>query len=155
MESQQLLALTICGYKKSGISEEDYRHYMTKVHAPLVAGLMEKYGFVSWNMLIRSAVEGPASTAYDDAKMRGQTHNTSETRPLMAKLYDPQFANVADYDAIVQIVFKDVEDFVRMKADPHFMKSVTPDHENFADTKRSKMTIGLHTVLLRDGKVVS
>ncbi|EON65342.1 hypothetical protein W97_04580 [Coniosporium apollinis CBS 100218] len=116
MESQQLLALTICGYKKSDISEEDYRHYMTKVHAPLVAGLMEKYGFVSWNM----------------------THNTSATRPEMAKLYDPQFANVADYDAIVQIVFKDVDDFVRMKADPHFMKSVTPDHEKFADTKRSK-----------------
>lgn len=120
MESQQLLALTICGYKKFDISEEDYRHYMTKVHAPLVAGLMEKYGFVSWNMVSSpsadgNAVYGPASTAYDDTETEGQTHNTSATRPLMAKLYDPQFANVADYDAIVQIVFKDVDDFVRMK----------------------------------------
>lgn len=56
----------------------------------------------------------------------------------MGQLYDPQFANVADYDCIVQVMFRNVEDFVRMKADPFFKEKVTPDHENFADTKRSK-----------------
>ncbi|KAF1811961.1 hypothetical protein P152DRAFT_398042, partial [Eremomyces bilateralis CBS 781.70] len=129
-QGQQMLALTLCGYKKPGLSEDDYRHYMTKVHAPLVQDLMEKYGFESWPM----------------------THNTSKTRPMMAKLYDPQFSNIADYDVIVQIVFKDIEDFVRMKADPIFMKNVTPDHENFADTKRSKMTIGWISQFVKDGK---
>lgn len=56
----------------------------------------------------------------------------------MSRLFDPQFANVADYDAFVQFFFDDVEDFVRMKADPHFLAKVAPDHENFADTTRSQ-----------------
>lgn len=56
----------------------------------------------------------------------------------MSRLFDPQFANVADYDAFIQIFFDDVEDFVRMKADPYFQSKVTPDHEKFADTKRSR-----------------
>lgn len=56
----------------------------------------------------------------------------------MAKLYDEQFANVADYDAIMRAYFRDIEDFVRMKQDPYFIKLVAPDHENFADTKNSK-----------------
>lgn len=56
----------------------------------------------------------------------------------MSKIADPQFANVADYDCIVQIVFENIDQFVQMKADPFFQKNLTPDHENFADTKRTK-----------------
>ena len=56
----------------------------------------------------------------------------------MEKLYDHQFANVADYDAIIRIYFSDIEAFVNMKRDPYFMKSVAPDHEKFADTKKSR-----------------
>lgn len=56
----------------------------------------------------------------------------------MGRLFDPQFANVTDYDCFIQIMFDDVEDFVNLKADPHFLKNCTPDHENFADTKRSQ-----------------
>lgn len=56
----------------------------------------------------------------------------------MGKIYDTQFANVADYDAIIRIYFNDIESFVNMKADPYFLKSVAPDHENFADTKKSR-----------------
>lgn len=56
----------------------------------------------------------------------------------MSLLFDAQFANVADYDAMIQIMFEKVEDFARLKADPFFIKHATPDHENFADTKRSR-----------------
>jgi hypothetical protein len=56
----------------------------------------------------------------------------------MGELFDPQFVNIADYDCIVQIQFNDIQDFVKLKADPFYKSKVTPDHENFADTKRSK-----------------
>ena len=56
----------------------------------------------------------------------------------MSRLFGPQFPNVADYNAFVQIFFDDVDNFVRMKADPYFRAKVMPDHENFADTTRSQ-----------------
>ena len=70
--------------------------------------------------------------------MLGKTHNTTETRKLMDQIMGPQFNGTADYDCIVQATFRDIADFVAMKKDPFFMEKVTPDHENFADTKRSK-----------------
>lgn len=61
----------------------------------------------------------------------------STTRPLMGRLFDPQFASIAGYDSFVQIQFEDIEQFVRMKADPFYKTTITPDHENFADTRKS------------------
>ncbi|KID83384.1 conidial pigment polyketide synthase PksP/Alb1 [Metarhizium guizhouense ARSEF 977] len=131
-EPQQLLCLTITAYRKPGMSEAAYREYMTKTHAPLVSGLMEEYGIVRYNM----------------------THNNSKSRPLLFQLYDPEFSKLSDYDCIVQFVFRRMEDFLRMKSDPRFLEKVAPDHQKFADTSRSTMTIGYFEEFLENGKVV-
>lgn len=55
----------------------------------------------------------------------------------MAKLYDRQMANVADFDCFSQVVFESIEDYKKMKEDSHYKKYLFNDHENFADTKKS------------------
>jgi hypothetical protein len=61
----------------------------------------------------------------------------TSTRVLMAQLYDPQMANVADFDCFSQVVFKSLEDYKRMKQDPWYKEHLMGDHEKFADTKKS------------------
>lgn len=44
----------------------------------------------------------------------------------MAQLYDPQMANIADFDCFNQVVFKSLKHYKMMKED-----------EKFADTRKS------------------
>nr|UYO77193.1 ethD domain-containing protein [Trichoderma balearicum]UYO77209.1 eth-domain containing protein [Trichoderma crystalligenum] len=126
------LCLTICGYRKPGMSEEDYRNHMVNVSAPMTKHLMVKYGVKRWT----------------------QIHNQTSTRALMGKLFDPQMARVADFDCFSQVIFKSVDDYKRMKEDPWYKEHLVGDHEKFADTKRSMMTIGWVEEFVRDGEVV-
>ncbi|KAH8589375.1 EthD domain-containing protein [Bisporella sp. PMI_857] len=126
------LCLTILGYRRPGMSQEDYRHHMTKISAPMTKDLMVKYGVKRWT----------------------QIHNTDETRALMNHIYDRQMRNLADYDCFSQVVFKDVEHYKAMKEDPWYKEHLVNDHEKFADTQKSKMTIGWIVEFIRDGEVV-
>lgn len=72
----------------------------------------------------------------------------------MNQLFDQHMANLADFDCFSQVVFKDVDDYKRMKDDPWYKQHLVGDHEKFADTKRSAMTIGWITEFIRDGEVV-
>ncbi len=56
----------------------------------------------------------------------------------MSKLMDPQFANIVGYDCFSQVWFSDIEEYVKMKEDPFYLERARGDHENFADTKRSR-----------------
>jgi hypothetical protein len=118
---EQLLCLNILGYKK-----------------PLVSGLMEKYGFTRWTMVCANFQRKSLYTRQEVEADALQTHNSETTRANMERIFDPQFSNIASYDSVIQIVFPDIECFVRMKADPYFKEKVGPDHENFADTKSSQ-----------------
>ena len=50
-EPGPMLCLSMCAYRKEGMDEEEYRKYMTENHAPLVRGLMVKYGIDKYSMV--------------------------------------------------------------------------------------------------------
>ncbi|CAG9984936.1 unnamed protein product [Clonostachys byssicola] len=131
-EGSHFLCLTILGYRRPDLTEDQYRHHMTKVTAPMTKDLMVKYGIKRWTMI----------------------HNTAQTREMMEQFLDPQMVNIADYDCFSQVVFKSTDDYKKLKEDPWYKEHLSNDHENFADTKKSQMTIGWITEFVRDGVAV-
>lgn len=51
--------------------------------------------------------------------------------------HGPLFQNVIDYDCVIQVLFDDLEDFLRLKEDPEYATKAGPDHANFANAKRT------------------
>ena len=47
----RLFRWTVCAYRKSGMSEEDFHQYISEKHAPLVRGLLAKYGMIKYTMV--------------------------------------------------------------------------------------------------------
>ncbi|KAG6027023.1 hypothetical protein E4U41_001083 [Claviceps citrina] len=129
---KRYLCLTICGYKRDGLTEEAYRDHMVHVSAPMTKDLMVKYGIQRFT----------------------QIHNQTATRALMTQLFDPHMCRLADFDCFSQVVFESIDDYKRMKQDPWYKTHLMNDHEVFADTKKSMMTIGWIEEFVRDGKVV-
>ncbi|KAL4776691.1 EthD domain-containing protein [Aspergillus nidulans var. acristatus] len=155
----RLLCLTILGYRKPGMSEEAYRKHMIEHSAPLTKDLMIKYGILRWTVVRApttatiSFLEDIYRTLSRNVLTESKIHNPTETRELMYEIMDPQMANIADYDCFSQVVFRNFEDYKKIKDDPWYKEHLVGDHENFADTKRSKMTIGWITQFIDRGVV--
>ena len=48
LQKRKLLCLTVCGYRKPGLTEEEYGEYMSKKHSKVVRPIMAKYGVLRW-----------------------------------------------------------------------------------------------------------
>jgi EthD domain len=48
---QKVYALTICGYRKPGMSEEDYHEYVSQRHAPCLKELLFKNGILDYTVV--------------------------------------------------------------------------------------------------------
>ncbi|KAJ5196747.1 hypothetical protein N7449_007226 [Penicillium cf. viridicatum] len=132
MPSQRVYALTICAYRKEGMSEGDYHSYLSEHHAKLVKTHLVKAGIVSYTM----------------------THNTTETKQMLQQIFGhfPE-GHTASYDCFIQIIFKDVKDYIRVKDDPYYRDVIFPDHVNFADPARTVFVTGWVETHIADGQL--
>jgi hypothetical protein len=54
-QNQKLFAITIFGYKKDSMSEEEYHDYISNTHAGHLKALLAKNDIVSYTMVSRSS----------------------------------------------------------------------------------------------------
>ncbi|KFY21346.1 hypothetical protein V493_07481 [Pseudogymnoascus sp. VKM F-4281 (FW-2241)] len=131
--TEKLLCLTMLGYMKAGLTEDELYHFQIEKHAQLVSGLMEKYGVTRYTI----------------------THNTKATRALLPQLFDPSYVEFGDHDFIVRIIFPSIDVFLALKEDPVYRERIQMDHLNFADRKmKTKMNLGFVNEIIDGGKVL-
>ncbi|KAK3674114.1 hypothetical protein LTR78_005961 [Recurvomyces mirabilis] len=130
---ERLFAVTICAKRKPGMEESAYHDYISQKHAGHLNDLLVKNKIVDYTM----------------------QHNTSPMVQDLDKLF-PNLPSVnrSPYDAFVQIVFRDVQDYINVKDDPHYMNVVNPDHVNFADGPGTMMSFGWFERHVADGKLI-
>ncbi|KAJ5537375.1 hypothetical protein N7513_010561 [Penicillium frequentans] len=134
--TRQLLCITMLGYKKPGLTEEELCDFQVSQYSQLVSGLMEKHGVVRYSI----------------------THNAAKPMDLLPRLFDPNYVEYSDHDFVVQIIIPSLESFLALKEDPIYMERVAMDHLNFADrtdrARRTRMSLGYVHEIISDGQVV-
>lgn len=73
----------------------------------------------------------------------------------LEKLY-PNLPSVnrSSFDAFVTIVFRNPQDYIDVKNDPHFINVVNPDHKVFSDPQNTAMAYGWFEKHVNDGELV-
>lgn len=163
--NRRLYCLTVSGYRRPTLDEEEYEEYITKKHSQLFKDLMTKYGLIRWTqvgnifsnlrspclmllfLIIKYVVAWKSSYLPIPSTLLSltliltfsrQTHTTTETRSLVGKEHDTRSANDADFDCSSQFMSESMDSLVRMKQDPVFNASVRDVDEHFADATRTK-----------------
>lgn len=156
-KKQGLYKVTIHAYRREGMSEEDFHHHWTNIHAPKVCEHLRKFGVIGYT----------------------QYHTPSWTRSEAAEklktLGDFASSNVADFDGYVELRMPDLSCYERARegeistmskalvevlltismTDPYYKEVVEPDEAEFFDLGRSRITVGWEEVYIDDrtGKI--
>ncbi|KAF7559525.1 hypothetical protein G7046_g4639 [Stylonectria norvegica] len=127
IKSENLFSVTIFGYRKPGMSEDFYHDYVSQTHANHLKDLLLKNKIVSYHM----------------------------GRALLNRIFPGMPSDkVDDCDCVVQIVFRDIEDYVKVKNEEKYKNVVNPDHDVFSDPDRTKFVTGWFQFHVADGQAV-
>lgn len=82
-------------------------------------------------------------------------HNSTQGRSLLNQIFPGIPAEkVDDCDCLVQIVFRDIDDYVKVKNEEKYKAVVNPDHDVFADPTKTKFVTGWFEFHVTDGQAV-
>ncbi|KAL8977851.1 MAG: hypothetical protein Q9177_006547 [Variospora cf. flavescens] len=123
-ESQRLFAVTISAKRKPGMDEDAYHKYISQTHAGHLKHLLVKNRIVDYTMDIDQLFPNLSSV------------------------------NHSPYDGFITIVFRDMQDYINVKNDPHYLSVVSPDHANFADGPSTMMSFGWFERHVAGGQLV-
>ncbi|KAI5463838.1 hypothetical protein BGZ63DRAFT_352239 [Mariannaea sp. PMI_226] len=133
-KTQILFSITIFGYRKPGMDEDFYHDYISQTHANHLKDLLINNRIVSYHM----------------------QHNSTKDRFILNHIFPGIPSDkVDDSDSIIQIVFRNVEDYVRVRNDEHYKTVVNPDHDVFSDPTRTKFVTGWFEFHVTDGQAVA
>lgn len=134
--------VTIQAYRRKDISEDDFHHHWTNIHAPKVCQHLRKYGVVGYTQYHTPASE--RCKAAEQVKTLGAFASN----------------NVADFDGYVELRMPAlscyenarrgssrrhralVTGLINGAVDPYYERVIQPDEEAFFDLSRSKITVG-------------
>ncbi|KAK7417366.1 hypothetical protein QQX98_004643 [Neonectria punicea] len=131
--SEKLFSVTIFGYRKPGLDEDFYHNYVSQTHANHLKDLLIKNKIVSYHM----------------------QHNSTKGRALLDQIF-PSIPSekVDESDCIVQIVFRSIDDYVKVKNEEKYKSVVNPDHDVFSDPSKTKFVTGWFEFHVADGQAV-
>ncbi|OAL38568.1 hypothetical protein AYO20_02218 [Fonsecaea nubica] len=132
---QKVLRVSMYLKRNPSLTEDEFNHYWSHVHGPLVRPLVEKYGILKYT----------------------QYHTSSAVQQsTMAAWPELTALDVTPYDGVAEFLVRDnVEGIKRSRDDPFFVEKVRPDEEKFFDVKGMAWTIGWEEVYVLDGRIVS
>lgn len=135
-QKQRLLRVTLLAYRNPNLTEEQFHHHWTNIHAPKVSAHLAKFGILSYKQYhCPSSLRTSFTTALPSL---GKTAESS-----------------ADYDGFVELLMPSLDCYEKALQDEYYKNVVGPDDQYFADMERSKIMIGWEEVYVQDGKVVN
>ena len=75
MSSQRPYALTICGYRKPGMDEDEYHHYLSEHHAEIVKNHLVNFGIITYTLVSLSMHSKATLTLPDPQHQRVKEHD--------------------------------------------------------------------------------
>lgn len=135
-----LLKYTSYLYKNPNLSDTEFHSHWRAHHARFPLAAMAKQGVVRYT----------------------QYHTSPSTRQLLAPMIAKRKLNpqskltfeLVEYDAVVQIWFKDFKTWERVMREPMFAGRIFQDEEYLFDVSRAYTTLGWEEDMLVDGGIV-
>jgi hypothetical protein len=152
---EKLVRITICAYRKEGLSEKEFHRYWADVHGPLAREWFHRCGIVRYVQVCGKDYPSNLLGKNPDLIVCFQYHSSPEQRQLAQKMMSSagKHKNL-DYDALIDVYVRDFQHFVDAFEDPLYLTEIRPDEDKFCDTASMILSVGTEYTMLHEGEKI-